>query len=153
MYIFRQIKKDEIPELFQIIMARVSWMDEVGIHQWNETKYDECYPPAYFEAHRQAGHTFVLTDGEIDSEKADMNLYIYNWAFELVDTLKYDFPCDVFMVSDLILGENPRHIILSNGATTPLPAYYIDKAELGTGDAQIHKYNMPDLEYYQNQLQ
>ena len=96
---------------------------------------------------------FVLTDGEIDSEKPDMNLYIYNWAFELVDTLKYDFPCDVFMVSDLILGENPRHIILSNGATTPLPAYYIDKAELGTGDAQIHKYNMPDLEYYQKQLQ
>lgn len=64
MYIFRQIKKDEIPELFRIIMARVSWMDEVGIHQWNETKYDECYPPEYFEAHRQAGHTFVLTDGE-----------------------------------------------------------------------------------------
>lgn len=96
---------------------------------------------------------FVLADGEIRSEDPDLNLYIYNWAFELVDTVKYDFPCDVFMVSDLILGENPQQIILSNGATTPLPTYYIDKAELGTGNAQIHKYNMPDLEYYQNQLQ
>lgn len=96
---------------------------------------------------------FVLADGEIRSEDPDLNLYIYNWDFELVDTLKYDFPCDVFMFSDLILGENPQQIILSNGVSTPLPTYYIDKAELGTGNAQIHKYNMPDLEYYQNQLQ
>ena len=84
-----------------------------------------------------------------------MNLYIYNWAFELVDTIKCDFPCDVFMVSDLIIGENPRQIILSNGEIMPnaMPMYYIDKAELGTGNAQIHKYKQPDLEYYQYQQQ
>ena len=98
---------------------------------------------------------FVLADGETNSENPDMNLYIYNWAFELVDTIKCDFPCDVFMVSDLIIGENPRQIILSNGEIMPnaMPMYYIDKAELGTGNAQIHKYKQPDLEYYQYQQQ
>lgn len=96
---------------------------------------------------------FVLADGEIRSEDPDLNLYIYNWAFELVDTIKINFPCDVFMVSDLILGENPRQIILSNGVGQPMPTYYIDKAELGTGNAQIHKYEMPDLEYDLQQLQ
>lgn len=101
MYTFRQIKKEEIQTLFDLIMARVRWMDEVGIQQWNKTKYDECYPPAYFEAHRQAGHTFVLVDEQdqilagavlkdeddrwdhIPGAREDSAVYLHNFATRL----------------------------------------------------------------------
>ena len=59
-YIFRQIKKEELPAFFDIILSRMKWMDEVGIKQWNVTKYDEVYPLSYYEEKRQAGQLFVL---------------------------------------------------------------------------------------------
>lgn len=61
-YIFRPIKKEEIPVMFDIIMSRVKWMDEVGIKQWNVTKYDEVYPMEYYEEHRKNGEVFVLEE-------------------------------------------------------------------------------------------
>ena len=90
---------------------------------------------------------FLLADGEINSENPDLNLYIYNWGFELVETVTIDYFCDVFMISDVIMGETPYQIILSNGTGTPMPAYYINKSELGSGKAKIHPYQLPDLEY------
>ena len=89
---------------------------------------------------------FVLADGALFSETPDLNLYIYNWAFELVDTVKIDFPCNTYNVSNLITAETPRQIILSGGASRKLPTYYIDKAELGTGNVKLHRLKMPDLE-------
>ncbi len=63
-YIFRQATQQEVPEVFALIMRRVAWMDEVGIRQWNVTKYDRRYPPDYYEMRRQKGELFVLVDGE-----------------------------------------------------------------------------------------
>ena len=54
-YIFRKIKKEELPTFFDIILSRMKWMDEVGIKQWNVTRYDEVYPLSYYEEKRQAG--------------------------------------------------------------------------------------------------
>lgn len=67
-YIFRPIKKEEIPQMFSIILDRMKWMDKVGIRQWNVTYYDEVYPIEYYEEHRLAGEVFVLekkADGSI----------------------------------------------------------------------------------------
>lgn len=50
--------------MFRLIMGRVAWMDEVGIRQWNITKYDECYPPEYYAEHAAAGRIFCLEDAE-----------------------------------------------------------------------------------------
>lgn len=61
-YIFRQAKKEEIPAVFDLIMGRVAWMDQVGIRQWNTTKYDQRYPLSYYEQRRQMEELFVLTD-------------------------------------------------------------------------------------------
>ena len=61
-YIFRQAKKEEIPAVFDLIMGRVAWMDQVGIRQWNTTKYDQRYPLSYYEHRRQMEELFVLTD-------------------------------------------------------------------------------------------
>ena len=61
-YTFRRAEKHEVPAVFDLIMARVRWMDEVGIRQWNVTDYAGCYPLSHYEAARQRGDLFVLTD-------------------------------------------------------------------------------------------
>ena len=61
-YTFRPAEKDEVPAVFDLIMARVRWMDEVCIRQWNVTDYAGCYPLHHYEAARQRGDLFVLTD-------------------------------------------------------------------------------------------
>ena len=61
-YVFRPARADEVPAVFELIMARVRWMDEAGIRQWNVTDYAACYPPAHYEAARRRGDLFVLTD-------------------------------------------------------------------------------------------
>ena len=112
--------------------------DEVVMKTELTGKYDvKCFPDC-----------FVLADCDFKSEKPDMNLYFYNWAFQLVDTVKINYPCDLFMVSDVIIGETPSQFILSNGSGAVMPKYYINKSELGTGQVEIHTYNMPDLSYY-----
>ena len=63
-YIFRQIKSEEIPEMFDIILERVAWMDEVGIRQWNVTGYAEAYPLSYYEEKHEKGEVFVLEEAE-----------------------------------------------------------------------------------------
>ncbi len=65
-YVFRQARHDEVKKVFDLIMGRVSWMDQVGIHQWNDTKYDQRYPLSYYEMRRQKEELFVLEqDGEL----------------------------------------------------------------------------------------
>ena len=61
-YVFREITEEEIPLMFQIIVARMKWMDAVGIKQWNVTKYDEVYPIEYYEEKRRQGEVYVLED-------------------------------------------------------------------------------------------
>lgn len=61
-YLFRKATRQEVPEVFALIMRRVAWMDTVGIQQWNKTKYDERYPPEYYEKRRKLGELFVLED-------------------------------------------------------------------------------------------
>lgn len=97
-YIFRAIRSDEIGDMFSLIMSRVRWMDDVGIRQWNVTKYDEVYPVSYYEGHARAGEVFVLEESatgkmvcaavlkhEDDRWPSDgaMALYLHNFASSL----------------------------------------------------------------------
>ena len=61
-YLFRKATQQEIPAIFALIMRRVAWMDQVGIKQWNTTKYDERYPLDYYEQRRQMDELFVMED-------------------------------------------------------------------------------------------
>ena len=65
-YIFREIKKEEISQFFSLIRQRIAWMEQQGIRQWNDTGYEEEYPQAYYEAHRQKGQLFVLEDPDTE---------------------------------------------------------------------------------------
>ena len=54
--------------MYQMILNRMAWMDQVGISQWNKTHYDTVYPLSYYEQKRLEGEAFVLEDtraGEI----------------------------------------------------------------------------------------
>lgn len=61
-YVFRLARETEIPAIFELYVRRVQWMDEVGIHQWNETDYLSAYPEAYYREELQNGNLFVLED-------------------------------------------------------------------------------------------
>ena len=59
-FLFRPINFHEIPLMFDIIISRMKWMDEVGIKQWNVTEYDKVYPVSYYEEMYRLGQVFVL---------------------------------------------------------------------------------------------
>lgn len=86
----------------------------------------------------------ILVSNEIGN-LSDANLYIYNWAFELVDTVT--IPCDdnAFSVKNIIVGETAERIILDDGSGNGLPRYYINKAEFGTGKVKIYEMDLSDL--------
>ena len=59
-YVFRPAQETEIPAVFDLYVRRVRWMDETGIHQWNETGYLEAYPEDYYREALDEGTLFVL---------------------------------------------------------------------------------------------
>jgi len=61
-YALRPAQQHEVQAVFDLIMARVRWMDLVGIRQWNVTDYAGCYPLSHYEAARRRGDLFVMTD-------------------------------------------------------------------------------------------
>lgn len=63
---FRPARIDEAAQAFEIVAARVRWMDENGIRQWNVSGYTQAYPPTYYETLCREGALFVLTDAASD---------------------------------------------------------------------------------------
>lgn len=59
-YIFRRISEDEVEAVRALIHERIDWMNEKGLHQWNETHYDERFPLSYFQGEQQKGHVYGL---------------------------------------------------------------------------------------------
>ena len=61
-YIFRKIRRDEIPQMFSLILRRIEWMDANGIKQWNVTNYTEVYPIEYYYKKYEEGVIFALIE-------------------------------------------------------------------------------------------
>lgn len=79
----------------------------------------------------------VLTSRSVEASDSDM-IYIYNWAFEVVDVLKLDYPHSLCS-EDLLICETAERFILTNDYQGN-PLYYIEKSELGTGNVQIYEF-------------
>ncbi len=58
--VFRKIYKSEVNRLFQLILERMKWMDEVGIEHWNKYEYDTLFPLTYYEMECEKGELYVL---------------------------------------------------------------------------------------------
>ena len=50
--------------VYQIIDARIQWMDRVGIRQWNTTDYWAVYPKSYYCMRADSGELMVYVDRE-----------------------------------------------------------------------------------------
>ncbi len=81
----------------------------------------------------------VLAD-KASKEDRDPNLYIYNWAFELVDTVELTYSFNG-STQFMLIAETAEQLILTDSNDFfAMPRYYIDKSELGTGNAKVHEY-------------
>ena len=78
-------------------------------------------------------------------EATDKNLYIYNWAYELVDTIELSYLPNGISPHSALIAETAERLIFTDAIQTWIPKYYIEKSELGTGNAKIHSFKLPDL--------
>ena len=53
----------DVDAILQIISARIAWMDEKGLSQWNDTDYLACYPRSYFEQGAARGDFYLMRRG------------------------------------------------------------------------------------------
>ena len=87
-------------------------------------------------------------------EANDNNLYIYNWDYELVDTVALTYLNGSFFTDQALMAETAERFILTDSISW-VPKYYIEKSELGTGKAKVHTFKLPDLtaefEYWEDQ--
>lgn len=74
-----------------------------------------------------------------DSDSADNNLYIYNWAHELVETVEINYD-HTGRTQFVLLSETAERLILTDRFEGK-PLYYINKSDFGTGQAEIHKFS------------
>lgn len=63
-YRFRKMRKEEIPQMFSLVLQRMAWMDAMGIQQWNVTNYTDVYPMEYYAEQCEKGRMYALTDGD-----------------------------------------------------------------------------------------
>ena len=61
---FEQLQLADLDECIQIIKNRIEWMNQVGLQQWNVTKYLEVYPRSYFKSLIQTGKFYSLKSSE-----------------------------------------------------------------------------------------
>lgn len=88
----------------------------------------------------------IIASQNRNGSEQDTKLYIYNWAFQPVETVELTYPFYAFMVSDVIIGETADRIILTDHTGYQKPAYYIKKEELGTGNAKLYPFDLTDME-------
>lgn len=79
----------------------------------------------------------VVASSEIE-KASDSHLYVYNWAFELVDIVNIPNPTNV-STHFLLIAETAEYFILTD-TVQGAPKYYISKAKLGTGDAGVRTF-------------
>lgn len=60
MYRFAQGTLADLPRFYQLISARIAWMDQMGIRQWNTTDYWSVYPESHYEALTERGEFYIL---------------------------------------------------------------------------------------------
>ena len=59
---FIKLPPEKAPQMFDLVLERMKWMDEKGIEQWNVMGYDEVYPQSYYEQKCREGRAFALED-------------------------------------------------------------------------------------------
>lgn len=61
-YVFRRMTVEEADRAFELVLDRISWMNEKGIKQWNTNHYEEVYPLEHYQLTAQLGNAYLLQD-------------------------------------------------------------------------------------------
>ena len=92
----------------------------------------------------------IPTESELE-EQPDLEftskvptLYIYSWDFELLEQVEMPHPVKIW-TDDMLCGETEDRLILA-AQLFGVPEYYIKKSDIGTGNVEIHPYQLPDLD-------
>lgn len=70
---FRKAKLQDVDAIMALVQHRIDWMNEVGLHQWNETDYFGRYPRKYWE-----GNINYFLVGETDNNHVVVAIALYN---------------------------------------------------------------------------
>lgn len=81
----------------------------------------------------------------VQDSGADSTLYFYNWDCELLGQMLIEFP-HAPEECYFICGETAERIILTDNIYN-MPHYYIEKSDFGTGNIELHEYNIPDVNW------
>lgn len=46
---FRKARLQDVDDIMRLVQLRIDWMNDKGLHQWNETDYFGRYPRSYWE--------------------------------------------------------------------------------------------------------
>ena len=92
----------------------------------------------------------IPTESELE-EQPDLEftskvptLYIYSWDFELLEKVEMPHPVKIW-TDNMLCGETEDRLILA-AQMFGVPEYYIEKSDIGTGNVEIHPYQLPDLD-------
>lgn len=118
-YVFAPADFLDVPQVYEIIKKRVSWMSDNGIQQWNTTDYLNVYPPSYFEDHQKHGRLYKMSNMDTDKILGVMVLLDYDarWdGYESSDSyFVHNFATDPVVkgIGSLMLEEAEKLSILN----------------------------------------
>ena len=72
-------------------------------------------------------------------------LYLYDWDFQLQGQVEIDYPLGI-SAEYVLCGETSDRLLLA-ARWIGMPEYYIEKSDFGTGNIEIHSFNLPELEW------
>ena len=79
---------------------------------------------------------------EKDGSYEEKTMYFYDWDYNNLGSVKIDYEFENYILG-FICGETPEQIFLTDEYMC-LPRYYINKSDFGTGNIEIHSFNLPD---------
>ena len=103
-----------------------------------------CTPDYIIVSEHIPTESELAEEPELEATSKVPTLYIYSWDFELLEQV--EMPHSVKIWTDLMLcGETEDRLILA-AQFLGVPEYYIEKSDIGTGNVEIHPYQLPDLD-------
>ena len=91
-------------------------------------------------------YEFITPEEDLQGITLDeATLHFYDWDYNNLGSVKINYQFnDQLLAVGLIRGETPERIILTDDYDFA-PRYYINKSDLGTGNIEIHAFNLPDF--------
>ena len=103
-----------------------------------------CTPDYIIVSEHIPTESELAEEPELEATSKVPTLYIYSWDFELLEKVEMPHPVKIW-TDNMLCGETEDRLILA-AQLFGVPEYYIEKSDIGTGNVEIHPYQLPDLD-------